>query len=142
MGLSRHDVRLAARSFARHRGFTTVAVLSLALAIALNTTIYSVIDAMVNPKIDIRDPDRIYWLTVWGDYRHKVDNPTRAALLRSGFHSHEELTSYDYRSGMGQGAAVEYGRRYREATFAYVAPRFFSVLGVRPVAGRVFADDD
>ena len=64
MRLSRHQLRLAARSFSRHPGFSLVAVLSLALAIALNTTMYSVIDALVNPKLDIQDPDRLYWLTI------------------------------------------------------------------------------
>ena len=47
MRLSRHDLRVAARSFVRHPGFTCVAVLSLALAIALNTTMYGVLDAMI-----------------------------------------------------------------------------------------------
>ena len=71
MRLSRHHFRLAARSFSRHPGFSLVAVLSLALAIALNTTMYSVIDALVNPKLDVKDPEGLYWLTIWGDLRHK-----------------------------------------------------------------------
>ena len=37
-------------------GVSTVVILSLALAIALNTTMYSVLDAMIHPRIDVRRP--------------------------------------------------------------------------------------
>ena len=43
----------------RHRGFTVVAILSLALAIGLNTTMYSVLDTLVNPHTDVPHPERL-----------------------------------------------------------------------------------
>ena len=138
--VSSQDVRLAARSFLRHRGFSIVAVLSLALAISLNTTMYSVIDALVAPKLDIRSPDRLYFLKIWGDIRSRVDQPTRASLLRSGFHTYEGISYYGHQ--WGDGVAVEYGRRFARADYATVAPNFFSLLGVHPLAGRVFNDAD
>jgi predicted permease len=140
--LSRQHVRLAARSFSRHRGFSIIAVLSLALAIALNTTMYSVIDALVNPKLDIEDPDRLYVLTIWGDYFHRVDDATRAGLLRTGFNTYESATRYSGAGGFARSVALEHGRRYREASVAEVAPNFFGVLGARPIAGRTFVDED
>ncbi len=141
MRLSRHQLRLAARSFSRHPGFSIVAVLSLALAIALNTTMYSVIDSLVNPRLDVKDPDGLYWLTIWGDFRHKVDEPTRASLLRSGFNAYEAVTLYNG-SGNTRRVAVEYKRRYQQVATAVVAPNFFNVLGARPTAGRTFTDGD
>ena len=142
MRLSRHQLRLAARSFSRHPGFSLVAVLSLALAIALNTTMYSVIDALVNPKLDIQDPDRLYWLTIWGDYRNRVDEPTRAALLRTGFNTYESITLYTGAGGPSRQVAVEHGRNYAQSSVAVVAPNFFAVLGARPITGRGFVDSD
>ncbi len=142
MRLSRHQLRLAARSFSRHPGFSLIAVLSLALAIALNTTMYSVIDALVNPKLDIQDPDRLYWLTIWGDYRNRVDEPTRAALLRTGFNTYESITLYTSAGGPSRQVAVEHGRNYAQSSVAVVAPNFFGVLGARPIAGRAFVDSD
>jgi putative ABC transport system permease protein len=139
--LSRHQLRLAARSFSRHPGFSLVAVLSLALAIALNTTMYSVIDALVNPKLDVKDPEGLYWLTIWGDLRHKVDEPTRASLLRSGFNAYEAVTVYNG-SGNWNRVAVEYKRQYQQVATAVVAPNFFDVLGASPTAGRTFTDAD
>jgi putative ABC transport system permease protein len=139
--LSRQHFRLAARSFSRHPGFSIVAVLSLALAIALNTTMYSVIDSLVNPRLDVKDPEGLYWLTIWGDFRHKVDEPTRASLLRSGFNAYEAVTLYNG-SGNSRQVAVEYKRQYQQVATAVVAPNFFNVLGARPTAGRTFTDTD
>src|SRR5262245_44651986 len=127
MRLSRQHFRLAARSFARHKGFSIVAVLSLALAIALNTTMYSVIDALVNPRLDIRDPQQLYWLTIWGDMRRKVDDATRASLLRTGFNTYEGITLYSGSGGSYGTRAVEYKRRYTKATVVVVAPNYFDV---------------
>jgi predicted lysophospholipase L1 biosynthesis ABC-type transport system permease subunit len=54
------NIRLALRTLGRNRAFTTIAVLSLGVAIALNTTVYALIDAMVDPRIEVREPEQIY----------------------------------------------------------------------------------
>ncbi|MEO7082967.1 MAG: FtsX-like permease family protein [Gemmatimonadaceae bacterium] len=140
MPVSRHDVRLAARSFIRHPGFTTTAVLSLALAIALNTTMYSVIDALVNPKVEMQDPDRLYHIVMWGDTHHRVDAATSASLLREGGDTYESST-FSQSSGMG-GVAVEHDKRFEQTNAQFVPTNYFRVLGVRPLAGRLFLDED
>src|SRR5690349_8315648 len=142
MQLSRQHFRLAARSFMRHKGFSIVAVSSLALAIALNTTMYSVIDALLNPRLDIRDPGQLYWLTIWGDMRRKVDDATRASLLRTGFNTYEAITSYGASGGSFRQVAVEYKHRYAKATVASVAPNYFEVVGARVVHGRGITESD
>ena len=136
--LSRQDVRLAARSFARHRGFTAVAVVSLALAIALNTTMYSVLDAMIRPKFDARHAGDIYALTIWGDYKHTVDDATRRALVLSS----PAIEAVSYQSTAWGGAAIEYGGRYAQASEDVVDPNLFQVLGTRPLRGRALVEAD
>lgn len=142
MQLSRQHFRLAARSFVRHKGFSVVAVLSLALAIALNTTMYSVIDALMNPRLDIRDPKQLYSLTIWGDARRKVDDATRASILRTASSTFEAITSYGGSVNAFRESAVEYQRRYSQVSVAVVAPNFFDVVGARLVRGRGFSDSD
>ena len=68
----RTTLRVALRTLGRHRGFTTVAVLSLAIAIALNTTMYSVLEGMLDPRINVEAPDNLYGLQYFGDYNNKV----------------------------------------------------------------------
>ena len=138
MRLSRQDFTLAVRSFARYPGFTITAVLSLALAIALNTTMYSVLDALVNPEINARAPSRLYSIQIWGDYKHRVDNAARAAMLREMASVSEAMT---YTAG-GMELGVEYANRYAQVQTQTVAPNYFDVMRIGPVRGRSFTDAD
>ena len=139
MRVSTQDLRLAARTFARHRGFTIVAVLSLALAIALNTTMYSVIDALVRPKLAMREPDRLFAVTFYGDAKHRIDRATAAQLLHSELRTIESV-AYAAR-GVGN-VAIERGNQFATAAVATVGPNYFQVLGVSLRRGRLFSDAD
>jgi putative ABC transport system permease protein len=137
--LSGSDLRIAVRSFARHRGFSIVAVVSLGLAIALNTTMYSVLDAMINPRVDVSHPEDLYSLSVWGDRFGKISLQQRADILRSASTILTETATFD---GGRDGAMLEHGRRLRRGGVAHVSPNIFRFLGIRPAAGRAFSDAD
>jgi putative ABC transport system permease protein len=138
MRLSRQDLTLAVRSFARRPGFTITAVLSLALAIALNTTMYSVLDALVNPEINARTPSRLYVIQTWGDPKHRVPEPVRASMLREMAPVAQAMT---YTSG-GTQLGVEYGNQYAQVRSQTIAPNYFDVMRIGPVRGRAFTDAD
>src|SRR5690349_18382380 len=53
--------RATFRSLRRSPGFTVTAVLSLALAVALTTTTYGVVDSVRHPHAPYADPDRLYY---------------------------------------------------------------------------------
>ncbi len=142
MRVSGQDLRLAARTLAKHRGFTTVAVLSLALAIALNTTMYGVIDALVNPKLAMAAPERLYGLAFFGNYRRLLPAGAIEDALRSGLHGYEGITGSRPFALGSVGATIERGRRFHEGRVVTVRPDFFSVLGVRARRGRVFGPAD
>jgi hypothetical protein len=46
-------------AFARHRAFTSVAVLSLALAIGANTAIFTLVNAVVLEKLPVPEPEQL-----------------------------------------------------------------------------------
>jgi putative ABC transport system permease protein len=137
--LSGSDLRIAIRSFARHRGFSVVAVVSLGLAIALNTTMYSVLDAMINPRVDVAHPEELYSLSVWGDRGGKITLQQRADILRSASSILTETATFE---GGRDGVMLEHGQRLRRGGVAQVSPNIFRFLGVRPAEGRAFSDVD
>ena len=139
MRISRQHFRLAFRSFARSPAFAATAVLSLALAIALNTTMYSVLDALVNPEIDARQPTRLYRIQTWGDYKHRVQQEARAQMLRDLSSIYESMT---YVSGNWLKVGVEYGNRYAQVSPLTVAPNYFDVTRIGPSRGRSFTTAD
>src|SRR5437016_5865505 len=53
------DVRFALRSFSNNRGFTAAVVISIALGIAANTTVFTMVNALLLGDMPVRDPDRL-----------------------------------------------------------------------------------
>ena len=53
------DLRLTIRSLLRHPGFTDGAIITLMLAIGVNTTIFSVVNAVLLKALPFRDPEHL-----------------------------------------------------------------------------------
>jgi len=134
------DARYATRTLRNSKGFTAIAVLTLALGIGVNAAIFSVVYAVLLRPLP-------------------YDHPGRLALIWSNFHK----TSADRAPTSGP-ALAEIKRRTRllqdvaaiwvgnttltgepapeQMKVAFVTPNFLGLLGVRPELGRVFARDE
>src|SRR5580693_9508388 len=135
------DIRLAARGLRKSPGFLAVVVLSLALGIGANSTIYSVIDTLLYRPLPFEHPEQL--LVIWetdpehpGDYEpppiaevvdwQKQNTVFQDIALTSS--TEEVILS---RLGEPQPVRVQ-----------YVTPNFFSLLGVQPIMGRIFAANE
>jgi putative ABC transport system permease protein len=131
------DIRYGARMLRKNPGFATVAVLTLALGIAVNTTIFSVISGwLLNPP-PLPDPDRVV-MVVSTHAARALDRERVSAVdyqaWRAGSHAFTDLAAaepyWDFTlTGNGEPERSE-GMR--------VSASYFDVLGVRLTLGRGF----
>lgn len=132
-----HDTRSAARALAKAPLFTAVAVLSLGLALALNTSVFALVDAVVHPYMPYPAPERIVTpIFVGGDPKSGLGFAQRYRVVHDGM-SYEAIAS-----ATSMKATVDAGTFVEDHIVFAVSPNFFDVLGVRPLAGRAFGAAD
>lgn len=134
------DLRYAVRVLIKSPGFTVVALLTLALGIGANSTIFSVIDAVLLNRLPYPDSGRLVVLWEQNPSRGWYHNIVSAANFvdwRKQNHVFTEMSAIDERyydvSGGGEPLEVD-GEQ--------VSANFFNLLGVRPALGRTFVQDE
>jgi putative ABC transport system permease protein len=139
------DLRYALRQLRRSPGFTLVAVLTLALGIGANTTIFSVMNATILKKLSFPDPDRL--VLVWQTFGKGPDNysivsaPNYWDFERQN-HVFEGIALFD---SAGRGYNLSTGGSNAEpeqVSGLRVSANFFSVLRVQPFLGRTFLPEE
>jgi hypothetical protein len=133
-----NDLRFALRMLRKSPGFATVAVLSLALGIAANSTIFSALNALLYRPLPYKDPNRLVliWETNLKQNGSRREPPIANAMdWREQNHVFEDIAL----SGFGPGPATLTGISGAERILEQdVSPNLFAVLGVKPALGRPF----
>src|SRR5271154_1923458 len=133
------DLRFALRMLRKSPGFTTVAVLTIALGIGTTTAIFSLVDATLLHPLSYPQPERLVRiqddLPGVGAQDVGISVPEWQDLQRSGI--------FDYVSPIGGGDVnLTGGSQPARIRFLNVAPNYFAVLGVKPQLGRAFNPED
>jgi putative ABC transport system permease protein len=136
----RRDVRIATRALLRHPTFAITATLALALAIAVNTTMFSVLDAMINPSVGAGHPEELYSLRYFGFYGRRLGPAAPDLALAAGGKTYSGYTANAYY--FGGGGIIERGNLVRRADISTVRPDFFSVVQVLPLEGTLTPSPD
>jgi predicted permease len=132
------DLRHAARLFASHRGFTIVAVLTLALGIGATTAIFSVVDAVLLRPAPLPEWSRL--AVIWETDRQS--GTTREPGSFPDFLDYRERTRTIESLSAFQAAEVTYTPERGEPQrlqAILTSESFLPMLGVSPVAGRHFS---
>jgi predicted permease len=134
------DLLIAIRSLRKTAGFTTVAVLALALGIGANTAIFSGVRALLLGPMPYSHPERL--VAVWEDasrigFARNTPAPGNFVDWRRMNQSFTDMAALRY-----VGANVTGGDRPEFVLGRGVTANFFDVLGARPVAGRTFTEQE
>jgi putative ABC transport system permease protein len=136
------DLRHAARSLAKDRGWTAVAVATVALGIGANAAIFAVVDAALLRPLPFAEPDRmvaIFGLEAGsGPHRHPTSYPDFRDFQASATASFEGFAAYQPLRLTLVGRDLEPVR----VDAAVASREMFPLLRVAPVAGRVFTADE
>ena len=134
------DVRYALRGLARNPGFTTAAVLSLALGIGANTAIFSMYHALLLRLLPVAHPEELVTLYRTGGWGRGIASYPlyleigRRSDLFSGVAGRASVEKVSFRAG--DGGLPE------TAQAELVTGNYFAVLGIAPALGRLFTEDD
>ena len=136
-----NDVRYAFRIMRKSPGFTLIIILTLALGIGANASIFSIVNAVLLRSLPYYDPDRLVKIT--------FNNP--GIGLRDIPYSVPELEDLKSRAGIFKEVSVVFpgptnltGARQQPERLELleVSPNYFSMLGTTPEIGRLFGPQD
>jgi hypothetical protein len=128
------DLRYAFRSLVKRPGFTIVVVLTLALGIGINTTVFSLANSVFLRQLPVASPQNLVW--IFSDR----DNPNSYPEFLE-YQQQTELfdgvMAYDW-VGLNLGSNGQSER----VEGAVVSGNYFDVLGVKAELGRTFLPDE
>jgi putative ABC transport system permease protein len=137
------DFRFAARMLGKNPGFTAVALCTLALGIGSCTAIFNLVEAVLIRPLPVAHPERLVWIenTASGGLSSHTFNVATLLEWRRQSESFEKLAAYfaffDYvrytLTGTGE------PQRLRGVG---ISQNFLDALGVRPMLGRNFVDEE
>ena len=134
------DLRYSVRTLLKSPGFATIAVLCIAIGIGANTSIFSVVNAILLRPFPYADPDRIVALHEIQP-KNEIDAGGFSNLdyqdLRAQTAGFSALTAYTERSLTFSGE-----REPERVAGASIAWNLFPFLGVKPALGRTFHEDE
>src|SRR5215471_3648732 len=129
-----HDLRYAARLLRRSPGFTLTAVLSLVLGIGANTTVFSVLNALVLKALPVAEPERVHFVNNSGKPSQSFPNYRDIRDRNSAFESLFAYRIAPMSLDQDTGAQRVWGY--------LVTGNYFESLGIQPALGRFFSPSE
>jgi len=132
------DLRYGYRSLLRSPGFTAVTLLTLALGIGANTSIFGLIDAVLLKTLPVAEPSQLFFVENMGA-RGGGGSPPYPCFERFR-DNNEHLTGIAAVSGADVKLSID--GQIEQATGQYASGNYFDLLGIKPIAGRTFSSVD
>jgi len=134
-----NDLRFALRQLRKNPGFTAVVILSLALGVGANTTIFSLIDAVLLKLLPVKDPKQ---LVVFAHRDMGLPSTGSNYPLYQTLRDRSQSFAGCFSFWAIEFRATPSGGEGEPVRGQYVTPNYFSVLGVQPILGRALSGTD
>src|SRR5215208_2105769 len=134
------NVRHALRTLAKRPGFTTVAVVTLALGIGANSAVFSAVHHILLRPLPFRDGDQLVRLEQYEEKKPALPSfvaPQRLEDWQRLNSTFQAITGY-YSDDISETS----GELPERLACAWVAPRFIQVWGIVPAMGRTFTEEE
>ena len=130
MGSLIQDVRYGLRMLAKNRGFTAVAVLTLALGIGANSTFFGLVDGFLLRPLPVKDPDQLTDI---------YPMPSGSSSYADYLDIRRQSKTFEGIAAVARhGAALNINGEVELVKADFVSDNYFAVLGVVPSLGRAF----
>jgi putative ABC transport system permease protein len=134
------DLRFGARMLLKQRDFSFIAIVTLALGIGANTTIFSAIESVILHPFSLPNQNRLVAI-----YERRLDaGINRGGVTPASLHDWRESSqNFEQFISLSAGSVDLTGTDEPERVVAYqVSAGFFAALGVQPLLGRTFQPDE
>jgi putative ABC transport system permease protein len=131
------DVRFGLRLLWRSPGFTAIAVLALALGIAANTAIFSVVYATLLAPLPFHDPDQL--VMVWSRIQGNRNSTAAGDFLdwKSQSTAFQDINAFS-----GRGVSLSSGEAPDQVPASLTTPGMITMMGHRVLLGRDFLPEE
>src|SRR5438067_2010417 len=134
------EIKVALRGLVKTPGFAAIAIATLALAIGANTSVFSLINALLVRPLPYQQPSKL--VLIWERFAAQgLDripvSPPEYLDLENQFHGCTNIAAFNYETfNLGGGDFPE------RISGAVVSAALFPLLGVEPIKGRTFAREE
>ena len=134
------ELRFAFRNLVNTPGFSVIAILTVALAIGANTAVFSLVNALLVRPLPYKAPQDL--VLVWEKFSNQgldripVSAPEYLDYEKQ-LRSYDRLAAFDYID-----FNLTSGDMPERVQGAVVAPSLFPLLGIEPIAGRAFSENE
>jgi predicted permease len=140
------DIRYAVRMLTKNPAFSAIAILSLALGIGANTTIFTVVNAILLNPLPVKDASRVMELDTVDTKTHVTTaNTVKLGMSYPNFQDYARQTQlFSAMTCLVGPLPLTWsgGAEPRQLQAQMVSASYFDLLGVRPAAGRFFLPDE
>ena len=133
------DLQYGARMLRKSKGFTAIAVLTLALGIGANTAVFSVVNAVLLKPLPYGDSDRLVFLTEWSE---QVPNMSFSVANFKDLRDQNKVFDSVFGSNSTSLILTGAGGEAERVNVRQVTSGMFDTLQKAPLLGRAFTADE